>query len=138
MHMDIPSKPASEAHERLTAAAERRKESARRLTTDTLGALDATSDFRPEALFDCGHAHRCRLDSADFVRRLGDRLAHVHVNDNDGSCDLHLQIGDGTIDFESMFAALHEVEFDVAVVVETSYRSADDLRTSAERLKPMM
>ncbi len=156
---------------RLIAAADRRKESARRLTTGALAellpdaerlgirlcvenvllpeetvytadqlleALDATGDLRTGALFDCGHAHRCGLDSADFVRRLGNRLAHVHVNDNDGSCDLHLQIGHGTIDFESMFAALRDIAFDGAVVVETSYQSVDDLKVSAEELTRLM
>lgn len=83
------------------------------------------------ALFDCGHAHRCGLDSAAFVRDLAGRIVHVHINDNDGSCDLHMQLGEGTIDYPAFFSALEEVGYHGAVVVETIYRDADDLIESA-------
>lgn len=89
------------------------------------------------ALYDCGHAHRCSQDQEAFVTGLGDHLVHVHVNDNDGSCDLHGQIGEGTIDFQSMFRGLTAIEYSGAVVVETSYVDAGDLAESARRLEAL-
>ena len=100
--------------------------------------LDAVDRPNVRALLDCGHAHRCGLDSAEFARRLGDRLCHVHVNDNDGTCDLHLQIGEGNIAYRSVFAALRAADYRGAVVGETSWRSSDDLRTSARLLDALM
>jgi sugar phosphate isomerase/epimerase len=100
--------------------------------------LDAVARPNVRALLDCGHAHRCGLDSAEFARRLGDRLCHVHVNDNDGTCDLHLQIGEGNIAYRSVFAALRAADYRGAVVVETSWRSVEDLMTSAGLLDALM
>lgn len=168
MHMDIPAAPATRAHERLIAAAERRKDSARRLTVEALaelalyteelkitlalenvllpeetvytaaelaGILDTVDHPRVRALFDCGHAHRRGLQQGPFVRELGRRLVHVHVNDNDGSCDLHMQIGDGTIDYDEMFTALRETDYRGAVVVETAYADSKELIESARRIR---
>jgi sugar phosphate isomerase/epimerase len=86
------------------------------------------------ALFDCGHAHRVGADQGDFIRTLGNLVCHVHLNDNDGTCDLHQQIGEGTIDFDAVFVALREIGYQGALVMETSYRDSDDLLESSRLL----
>ena len=96
--------------------------------------IDAVNHPHVRALFDSGHANRVGKDSASFVRTLGNRLSHVHINDNDGSCDLHQQLGAGSVDFSSLFAALDGSDFTGAVVVETAYGEADDLAESAKRI----
>ncbi len=62
---------------------------------------------------DTGHAHQAGLDVADAVRRLGPRLKHMHLQDNHGGpIDEHLPIGEGTIDWPSVFAALDEIGYE--------------------------
>ena len=102
------------------------------------GLLDAVARPNVCALLDCGHAYRRGLDPAEFVAKLGGRLCHVHVNDNDGSCDLHLQIGEGSIPYRAVFAALRAAEYRGAVVVETEWQSIEDLVTSARRLDALL
>jgi sugar phosphate isomerase/epimerase len=56
---------------------------------------------------DIGHQHFfSELDAVEWVRRMQNRLLHVHLHDNDGTGDKHWSIGRGTIDFEAFFAAL--------------------------------
>jgi sugar phosphate isomerase/epimerase len=98
---------------------------------DLIELIDAVDRENVRALFDCGHAHRAGYESSAFVFEIAPYLCHVHVNDNDGSCDLHQQLGTGTIDFASMFDALEASNYTGAVVVETAYRSAAELKESA-------
>ncbi len=105
---------------------------------DLLFVLEKVSLDNIGALYDCGHSNRIGYDSARFIRELGERLIHVHINDNDGTCDLHGQIGSGTVDFRAVFAALHELRYAGTVLVEFMAKSIDDLKTSAALLKPYM
>ncbi|MTH54234.1 TIM barrel protein [Bacillus mangrovi] len=96
--------------------------------------LKAVNRKNVEALFDCGHSNRCGIDPADFIHTLESKLGHVHINDNDGSCDLHLSMGKGNIDYTRMFQALKNKAYGGIVVMETIYKSAADLILDAEKL----
>lgn len=52
------------------------------------------------------------------VLRLGKRIRHLHVSDNDGVTNVHWRPGMGKIDWRAMFAALREVGYDGVVSVE--------------------
>lgn len=91
-----------------------------------------------KALFDCGHAFRCGIDPARFVRELQADIAHVHVNDNDGTCDLHLSIGHGNIPFRPLMAALKEKNFTGSVIMETLYRDAKELIGDSKSLDALL
>jgi sugar phosphate isomerase/epimerase len=41
-----------------------------------------------------------------WLDALGSRVTHIHLHDNDGSADQHLPVGQGTIDFPSIFRRL--------------------------------
>lgn len=56
---------------------------------------------------DVGHLRIfSKVDVAEWVRVLGPHLAHVHLHDNLGRADLHLAVGRGVIDFQTLFEAL--------------------------------
>jgi sugar phosphate isomerase/epimerase len=58
---------------------------------------------------DIGHQHVfSELDALEWVRRMSNRLLHVHLHDNDRTGDQHWSLGRGTIDFEPFYAALLE------------------------------
>ena len=48
--------------------------------------------------FDIGHANTVG-DISEFVDKFKDRIANIHIHDNNGDRDAHMTIGDGNIDF---------------------------------------
>jgi sugar phosphate isomerase/epimerase len=80
-----------------------------------LGQLDRSVGV----CFDTGHAtlghHWDR-----FIELVGDRLEHVHANDNHGRFDDHLPPGEGSIDWRRIRETLEGVGFDGWIVLELS------------------
>ena len=56
--------------------------------------------------------------TAAFLQAFGDRLAHVHVHDNDGTADQHLPLGEGTIDWPAIVEELRHSGYDGTVTIE--------------------
>jgi len=72
---------------------------------------------------DTGHAHYAHGATGAppvdvFIRAAGPRLAHVHLQDADGYADRHWQIGQGTILWPSVFAALAETGTNPRLILE--------------------
>jgi sugar phosphate isomerase/epimerase len=78
--------------------------------------LDA--DARLGFHLDVGHAHVARLDLAEVLAALGDRLCHVHLSDNRGRADDHMPIGAGTIDWPAALGALKASGYDGTITLE--------------------
>jgi sugar phosphate isomerase/epimerase len=56
---------------------------------------------------DIGHQHVfSELEAPEWVRRMSNRLMHIHLHDNDGTGDHHWSVGRGTIDFETFYTAV--------------------------------
>lgn len=57
--------------------------------------------------FDSGHAN-CYTPGQDPLARFGDKMVTMHLHDNFGAerGDMHLPIGEGSIDFEKLFSRL--------------------------------
>lgn len=57
--------------------------------------------------FDAGHANLfSSLPLGAWIDALGDHLIELHLHDNDGSADQHLPLGEGAIDFSTLFSLL--------------------------------
>ena len=100
-----------------------------------VGPLDRSVGMR----FDTGHAalghHWDR-----FIELAGDRLVHVHVNDNRGQFDDHLPPGEGTIDWRHIRETLEQVGFDGWIVLELSCPAgplSEFLRNAMERTRAL-
>jgi sugar phosphate isomerase/epimerase len=82
---------------------------------------------------DTGHANQAGLDVPSAVRRLGKRIKHLHLQDNHGGpIDEHLPIGDGLIDWDAVFDALDEIDYEGFGVFE--FGPADRQRAAVERV----
>lgn len=81
---------------------------------------DFTRDFPDEVgcVVDVGHAHMNGWDIPELIHRVQDRLYALHLHDNDGKSDQHLPVGEGSIDWRSVFGALEQVGRDVNLVLE--------------------
>jgi len=80
-------------------------------SADELAALlNAVPDLR--LTLDVGHAELSAVTNWSFgiIRRFGKQIRHVHLHDNRGgdifADDLHLPVGEGTIDYPSVLGAL--------------------------------
>lgn len=74
-------------------------------------------------LLDVGHCLLTHEDAAAAVRDAGDRLGHVHVDDNDGVKDLHLPLLAGKLiesDLRAVLAALEARGYEGGVSLELS------------------
>lgn len=70
------------------------------------------------ALLDTGHAYINGWSLAEVVTSMGSRLTACHLHDNDGRADLHLPVGEGTIDWAPFFAAIRQSAPDTRLVFE--------------------
>lgn len=69
--------------------------------------------------FDTGHAHVAG-DVAGAYTRFARRLFGIHMHDNDGTSDMHLQPPYGTIAWPDLLAAMEETPFDDEITLETT------------------
>ena len=70
--------------------------------------------------FDYAHAYLTPTPLLDWAEMLSPYIKHVHINDNDGRNDLHLALGDGTIDWNK-FLKMRDMYFpDATILVETT------------------
>ncbi len=66
---------------------------------------------------DMGHAQLLseRNTSYGFMEKYSDRIRHIHVHDNHGGNspddDLHLPVGEGSVDFKRIFQKLKEIDY---------------------------
>jgi len=83
---------------------------------NTIESLGMTLDIGHGALL------TKRNTAFDFTSHCPERIQHVHIHDNRGgdspSDDLHLSLGEGTIDFASILLELKRVGFDKTVTLE--------------------
>lgn len=75
--------------------------------------------------FDFGHANLVYNDLAAVIREVGSRLRVTHVHDNHGKLDEHLPVGEGTIDWKAVGAALRDIGFDRELSLELYYDGND-------------
>jgi sugar phosphate isomerase/epimerase len=58
---------------------------------------------------DVGHQNSfSEIPLATWVTSLSDPLREIHIHDNDGSCDAHLPVGKGSINFDGLFSQLNQ------------------------------
>lgn len=79
--------------------------------------VDAVGEGRPAGtiglVYDCCHYGVGQPNTyVESIEKLGERIRHVHFSDGDRrSYALHLALGDGDLDLESIVAALKAIEF---------------------------
>ena len=95
---------------------------------ETLAFIEAIDHPNLGLLFDIGHVQISDEDPAGVIRRAGNRLAYVHLDDNDGKGDLHWALLDGILTvgtLRDMFLALKEIDYAGAVSLELSPQLED-------------
>ncbi|TKT74391.1 sugar phosphate isomerase/epimerase family protein [Aquamicrobium sp. LC103] len=89
---------------------------------------------------DTGHAHYAHGSTGAppvdyYVHAAGNRLQHVHLQDADGYADRHWAIGEGSIRWHSVFAALSALGSNPRLILEL--RQPQHIRSSAAYLESL-
>jgi sugar phosphate isomerase/epimerase len=90
---------------------------------------------------DIGHAQLLtdRNRSLDYLKQCPHRIRHVHAHDNRGGNkvedDLHLPIGEGSIDFPSILRALKKAAYSGTVTLEVPH---EHLEASVQKFQQLM
>lgn len=72
---------------------------------------------------DTGHAHYAHGSTGAppvdyYVKAAGNALRHIHLQDADGYADRHWVLGEGTINWHSVFDAVSKLESDPRLIIE--------------------
>jgi len=68
--------------------------------------------------FDSGHAHVCG-NMKEFMMAVGKHLINIHMQDNDGTRDMHLQPPYGTTDWQAFSEILQKIDYHRPITIET-------------------
>ncbi len=102
-------------------------------TAESLRMVEELGEDNFGIVLDNGHAALVGDSAVDAVTRLGDRLFHVHIDDNNGQRDQHLVPGDGAFDFPPFIAALRRAGYAGYVCAELSWDFSIDPEPVAHR-----
>jgi len=120
------------AHDCLAQAVRRAEDQGVMLVIENIEDIDPrdrrvlAESFGSEAVklsIDTGHAHYAHGSTGAppvdyFVQSAGEMLGHVHLQDAEGYADRHWAIGQGTIRWHAVFAALAAVESHPRLILE--------------------
>ena len=98
-----------------------------RLVQDNLSVLKEIDHPNADLLPDTFHMSIEEADVATSLRDAGDRVAHVHLGDNN-----RLMPGHGRLDWEGIFGALKDIGFEGAVNLECSTEGARRIDVEVE------
>ena len=85
-------------------------------------------------IMDTGHAHVSSYELSLYVEKLKDYLYHMHFSDNHGISDEHKPIGEGNIDFKSLFIDLKKVKYNELHCLEILFNDYTDLIRYAKKI----
>lgn len=98
---------------------------------EVLSLLDEAGNENLALLLDLGHCLITDEDPAAAVRLAGARLEHVHVDDNDGSRDLHWPLLTGKLTepmLRTFLAALPAIGYQGAITLELSPKNPEPVQ----------
>ena len=69
---------------------------------------------------DVAHAALSNVSISEWFNVLKKYIKHIHINDNDKICDLHLEIGKGIIDYKEVYKYINELNSNTSILIEIS------------------
>ncbi|TRO52268.1 sugar phosphate isomerase/epimerase [Candidatus Bathyarchaeota archaeon] len=54
-----------------------------------------------------------------FIKQFSEKIAHIHVSDNNGESDLHLGIGQGNINWKNFAKLVKQINYSNLIVIES-------------------
>ena len=118
-------------------------------TEETAIILKPVFEAIPSLSFclDIGHANLfTENQSINFLQHFGKCLKHIHIHDNLGGdhsdpekYDVHLPVGEGTIEFVPIFEKLKEIGYSGNITIESTHKpSLEEREISIKRVKNLL
>lgn len=85
---------------------------------------------------DVGHTSLYGRNPEDFIKKLHDKLRHVHLHDNNRAKDLHLPLGCGSIEWEKILKVLKRY-YDGTITLEVFSRDRDYVLLARDKLREL-
>lgn len=82
-------------------------------------------------VLDVGHAN-LENQTINFLRKLPDKIVHMHLSDNMGEHDQHLGIGHGKINWQQFAETLKEIDYDKNIIIEAIHNVPESLQKLRE------
>ncbi len=79
-------------------------------------------------VLDLGHSN-INGQTHTLVETLGKKIVHIHAHDNDGKHDLHLGVGDGTVDWQRFAQDIKKTTFKGLAMVESYTNVKESIKT---------
>jgi sugar phosphate isomerase/epimerase len=70
-----------------------------------------------DVCFDSGHAHVCG-NMKEFMEAMGEHTISIHMQDNDGTRDMHIQPPYGTTDWRAFVEVLRKINYQRPITIE--------------------
>lgn len=107
---------------------------------DTTDNIEKILHDVPELLLhlDIGHCNLHGRSPTKMLRCFAGRIAHLHLNDNDGRRDLHLPAGCGFINWDAVTKALHDIGYDRTVTIEVFPRDRDYVLLCKRKIETLL
>ena len=94
--------------------------------------METTTSENFGVCFDTGHFNLfSRVSLDEWMRQLKPYIIELHLHDNDKTADDHIAIGEGTFDFERLFAELGDKD----IIYTIEGHTPEDVLKSINRLK---
>jgi sugar phosphate isomerase/epimerase len=88
-------------------------------TPEEFDDFTKNNNLNLQIVFDVGHANMAK-NIDDFTKRYASKFMQIHVTDNDGRSDGHLNVGEGTIPWNKFVGDLKKYGFKGTYVVESA------------------
>jgi sugar phosphate isomerase/epimerase len=95
-------------------------------TPDEFDEFFKNNNMNAQIVFDTGHANMGG-NLEEFVKNYSSKFLQLHVTDNDGRSDRHMNVGTGTIDWRRLISQLGNNGFKGAYVIESIDKPLDSL-----------
>jgi sugar phosphate isomerase/epimerase len=82
-------------------------------------------------VLDVGHAN-LENQITPFLKKLPDKIVHMHLSDNMGEHDQHLGIGQGNINWQQFAETLKEIAYDKNIIIEAIHNVPESLQKLRE------
>lgn len=95
--------------------------------------MDEKKSDRVSVCLDVGHANYSSVPVEKWFERLMPHINYLHLSDNCGYMDEHLELGKGNIDFGEVFSFVNKLKRDIPITIEVT--DINRLKSSIEYLR---
>ncbi len=64
-----------------------------------------------KATLDVGHSNTTKIKPVEYFKKVKGYVANIHIHDNNGTQDNHINIGEGNIDFKKLFLEFRKAKY---------------------------